>query len=172
MTVDVFVRAVLSNFTATFFVLGLVAAALSVARHARPRRAPVVVDALLRWYLFFSIGVSMFYNFVMHVFFGEMAARFIGWADSPFQTEVGLASLGFSVVGFLGWRGRMEARVAAVAGPACFLVGAGIGHLVQIARTHNLAPGNAGVILYTDFLLPAFGIALLLLSRRYPRGAR
>lgn len=168
---DSIIRAVLSNFTATFFAIGLVAAALSVTRHAPPRRAPVVVEALLRWYLFFSIGVSMFYNFVMHVFFGEMAARFIGWADSPFQTEVGLASLGFSLVGFLGWRGGMEARVAAVAGPACFLIGAGIGHLVQIARTGNLAPGNAGVILYTDFLLPAVGIVLLLLSRRTPRAA-
>ena len=166
------VSAVLSNFTATFLVLGLVAAALELARQAPPRRAPAVIDALLRWYLFFSIGASMFYNFVMHVFFGEMAARFIGWADSPFQTEVGLASLGFSVVGFLGWRGGIEARVAAVAGPACFLVGAGIGHLVQIARTHNLAPGNAGVILYTDFLLPVFGIVLLVLSRRCPRQVR
>ena len=52
------------------------------------------------------------------------------------------------------------------------VVGAGIGHLVQIARTHNLAPGNAGAILYTDFLLPAFGIALLVLSRRHPRQVR
>ena len=172
MIFDVVVRAVLSNFTVTFFVLGLLAAAVSVARLAPPRGTAVIVDALLRWYLFFSIGAGMFYNFVMHVFFGEMAARFIGWADSPFQTEVGLASLGFSVVGFLGWRGGMEARVAAVAGPACFLVGAGIGHLVQIARTHNLAPGNAGIVLYTDFLLPAFGIVLLVLSRRYPRIAR
>lgn len=170
--IDEVIRAVLSNFTATFFVLGIFAAALSVARHAPPRGAPVVVDALLRWHLFFSIGVSMFYNFVMHVFFGEMAARFIGWADSPFQTEVGLASLGFAVIGFLGFRGGMQVRVAAIAGPACFLVGAGIGHLVQIAQTQNLAPGNAGVVLYTDFLLPAFGIALLLLSRRYARELR
>jgi hypothetical protein len=41
----------------------------------------------------------------MHVFFGEMTGRFIGWADSPFQTEVGVASPGFAVVGFLAFRG-------------------------------------------------------------------
>jgi hypothetical protein len=29
-----------------------------------------------------------------------------------------------------------------------------------------MAPGNAGTILYTDFLLPAIGFALLLLARR------
>jgi len=51
-------------------------------------------------------------------------------------------------------------------GPACFLVGAGIGHIYQIATTHNMAPGNAGTILYTDFLVPAVGIALLWLAYR------
>jgi hypothetical protein len=136
------IRAVLSNFTITLY------------------------DALLRWFLFFSIGVSMLYNFVLHVFFGEMTARFIGWADSPFQTEVGLASLGFAAVGFLGFRGGFEARLAALAGPACFLWGAGLGHVYQIATTRNMAPGNAGTILYTDFLLPAIGFALLWLARR------
>ena len=41
--------------------------------------------------MLFSIGISFFYNFVVHAFFGEMAARFIGWEDSPFQREVGFA---------------------------------------------------------------------------------
>jgi len=50
----------------------------------------------------------------MHVFFGDMAARFIGWANSPFQAEVGFASLGFSVVGFLAFRGDIGLRKAAV----------------------------------------------------------
>jgi cytosine/creatinine deaminase len=29
--------------------------------------------------------MSFFYNFVVHVFFGPMAAQFIGWYPSPFQ---------------------------------------------------------------------------------------
>jgi len=80
---------VLANFTLTFLVLGLVASALSVA--FRPRTSANLVEALFAWFLFFSIGVSFLYNFVMHVFFGEMAARFIGWQNSPFQAEVGMA---------------------------------------------------------------------------------
>ena len=98
------VRAVLSNPSLTFFVLGLVAAGVGIARLPLPRTAAAVRDALLRWYLFFSIGAGMLYNFVVHVFFGASTARFIGWADSPFQTEVGLASLGFSAVGFFAFR--------------------------------------------------------------------
>ena len=158
--------AVLGNFTITLLVIGLVCSGFAIARLPAPRKRADEYEALLRWFLFFSIGVSMFYNFVLHVFAGEMVAKLIGWADSPFQTEVGLASLGFSVVGFMAFRGGWEVRTASVVGPACFLVGAGIGHIYQIATTHNMAPGNAGTILYTDFLIPAVGIALLWLAYR------
>jgi len=103
----------------------------------------------------------------MHVFFGEMVARFIGWEDSPFQREVGFASLGFAVVGFLAFRGSFDTRMAAVIGITCFLLGAAGGHIVEMIRLHNFAPGNAGIIFYTDILLPVIGWVLLWLCRRY-----
>lgn len=163
------IRAVLGNFTVTFFVIGLVVSVAAILRHPAPRPRGFVYEALLRWFLFFSIGASMLYNFVLHVFFSEMTARLIGWADSPFQIEVGLASLGFAVVGFMAFRGGWQVRLAAIVGPACFLVGAGIGHVYQIAKTHNMAPGNAGAILYTDFLIPLAGFVLLWLAHRTSR---
>lgn len=162
---------VLGNFTVTFLVIGFLASGIAIARMPAPRSRAAIFESLLRWFLFFSIGCSMLYNFVAHVFFHEQAAKIIGWADSPFQIEVGLASLGFAVVGFLAFRGDWQVRLAAIVGPACFLVGAGIGHIYQIATTHNMAPGNAGAILYTDFLVPAIGFALLWLAWR-SRSAR
>jgi hypothetical protein len=162
---------VLGNFTVTFLVIGFLVSGIAIARMPAPRTRAATCESLLRWYLFFSIGCSMLYNFVAHVFFHEQVAKIIGWADSPFQIEVGLASLGFAVVGFLAFRGDWQVRLAAIAGPACFLVGAGIGHLYQIATAHNMAPGNAGAILYTDFLGPAIGFLLLWLAWR-SRGAR
>jgi hypothetical protein len=152
---------VLGNFTVTFFGIGLVVSAVAIARVPAPRSRAEMWESLLRWFIFFSIGCSMLYNFVAHVFFHEKVAQIIGWADSPFQIEVGLASLGFAVVGFLAFRGDWQVRLASIAGPACFLVGAGIGHLYQIASAHNMAPGNAGAVLYTDFLIPAIGFFLL-----------
>jgi hypothetical protein len=150
-----------SNFTLTLFVVGLMAALISLLRHPRPWRREVVVEALLSWFLFFSLGVSFLYNFVMHVFFSEVAASFIGWQTSPFQKEVGFASLGFSVVGFLAFKGSFGMRLAAIVGPACFLWGAAAGHAVQMVEAHNYAPGNAGVIFYSDILLPLIGLVLL-----------
>ncbi|MGO4571408.1 DUF6790 family protein [Microvirga sp. 2TAF3] len=154
-----------SNFTLTLFVVGLVAAMISLVRRPRPWSRAIVVEALLSWFLFFSLGVSFLYNFIMHVFFSEMAASFIGWQTSPFQKEVGFASLGFSMVGFLAFKGNFGTRLAAILGPACFLWGAAWGHVVQMVEAHNYAPGNAGVIFYSDILLPLIGFTLLWMSQ-------
>ena len=156
---------VLGNFTLTFFVIGLIVAAAFLLRRPRPLTRAVILDEVLAWFLFFSIGVSLFYNFVFHVFFGDLSARYIGWENSPFQAELGYASLGFSAVGFLAFRGAWQTRLAAVLGPALFLWGAAIGHALDMIRSHNFAPGNAGVIFRTDILLPVVGFALLAATR-------
>lgn len=158
----------LENFTLTLLILGLLASSIALLGKPRPWQATTVIEALFAYFLLFSVGIGYFYNFVLHTFFGEMTADVIGWANSPFQAEVGFASLGFSVVGFLAFRGSFDMRLAAVAGPACFLIGAAGGHIVNIINTHNMAAGNAGVVLYTDILLPLIGFGLLWLQHRYP----
>ena len=163
------IRFLLQNFTLTLLVLGLVASAVSLLRVPLPWTAATVVEKLFSYFILFSIALGHLYNFVTHVFFGEMAARFIGWADSPFQTELGFASLGFAIVGFLAFRGSFDMRTAAVLGPACFLLGAAGTHVADMVKTHNFAPGNAGVIFYTDILLPVMGLVLLWLQHRYSR---
>ena len=164
-----FIAFVLGNFTLTFLVLGLVAAAISLWRRPRPLGPSVVVEEVFAYFLLFSIGIAYFYNFVFHVFFGEMAAAFIGWEQSPFQAEVGFASLGFSVVGFMAFRAGLGVRAAAVVGPACFLLGAASVHVHQMVVADNFAPGNAGVIFYTDIGIPLIGFAFLWLQHRFGR---
>ena len=129
----------------------------------------MVVEALFKWFLFFSIGVSYLYNAVMHTVFAEMAAGFIGWANSPFQYEVGFASLGFAAVGFLAAFRSFDMRLAAILGPALFLWGAAGGHIYQMIAAHNFAPGNAGIIFWSDVLIPIIGFALLWLQSHYQR---
>lgn len=157
---------VLGNFTLTFFVLGLLASAVALWHARPPRSAAVDVEALFSYFLLFSIGLANLYNFVLHVFFGKMTAGFIGWADSPFQREVGFASLGFAVVGLLAFKGSFDLRLAAILGPACFLWGAAGVHVYEMISAHNFAPGNAGVIFYSDILVPIVGFIFLWLQRR------
>lgn len=154
----------LSNFTLTCLVIGLIHTAARLLR-SRVADRDTVIEAFFAPFLLYSIGISFLYNFVMHVFFGDMTARFIGWQPSPFQPEVGHASLGFAVIGLCAVRGSRGLRIAAVVGPACFLLGAAVGHVQQMIAAHDFAPGNAGVIFYTDIALPLIGFALLALSR-------
>ena len=160
----------LSNFTLTFCVVGLVFSAVAMARKAQALSTSMIVEKLISWFVFWNIGVQYAYNFVFHTFYGEMAAAFIGWADSPFQLEVGMASLGFSVVGFLAAFGSFDLRLAAIVAPGIFMLGAAAGHVHQMIAAHNYAPGNAGIIFWTDILLPTAGFVLLWLQRRAARG--
>src|ERR1700722_11514133 len=165
------IRFILGNFTLTFLVIGLIASGVALLRKPKPLTTPVVVEALFAYFLLFSIGFSLFYNFVLHTFFGEMSASFIGWKNSPFQAEVGFAGLGYAAVGFLAFRRSFELLLAAVTGPSLFLLCAGVAHVYQIITAHNFAPGNAGVILYMDFLIPVIGFLLLGLQHRYEHPA-
>jgi len=156
----------LGNFTLTFLILGFVAAGIAVALKPEGFTFANVAEALLAYFILFSVAISFFYNFVFHVFFGEQAAGFIGWQDSPFQAEVGYASLGFAAVGLLAFKGGCCVRFAAILGPALFQWGAGVGHIHDILATGNYAPGNAGVMLYADIFLPLIGFGLLWLKRK------
>ncbi len=165
--IEEFIRFILSNFTLTFLVIGLLFSLVAIVRAPKPVTAAVVIEKLISWHVFWAIGVCFFYNFVMHSIFGKTAAAFIGWADSPFQFEVGTASLGFSVVGFLAAFRSFDLRLAAIVGPALFALGAAAGHIYQMVTEHNFAPGNAGVIFYLDILIPLFGFLLLWLAHRF-----
>jgi hypothetical protein len=159
------IRFVLGEFGFEFFLLGLIAAAVSILRRPPPRGRQFVGERLLAFYVLFPVGCLYLVNFVYHVFFGAMSARFIGWADSPFQTELGFASLGFALVGFLAWRGGYELRLAAVVGPAVLLLGAAGGHVYQMIAHNNYAAGNSGLLLWGDVLIPLAGFLFLALAR-------
>lgn len=150
------------------WVLALVAAAIAVARGPRPITWPFVADRLLRYLLLFPVGLMGLWAAFGHLVFPEQAARAIGWATSPFQSEVGSANLGIGLAGIYAAFRSFEARLATTLVVAGFLGGAGIVHIHQIMTTGNLAPGNAGPILFTDFLTLIVILVLLattLLSR-------
>ncbi len=161
------IKFILGNFTLTFFIMGLAGALISLYRHKKVKTKASVADLLLRYYCVFAIGITYLYNAFFHIYFHGLAAKFIGWADSPFQIEVGTASLGFGIIGILAYRKNFGLRVAAVLGPAIFLLGAAVGHVYQMVSNHNFSPGNAGIIFYSDWLIPLIGFILLYRSYKF-----
>lgn len=64
--------------------------------------------------MLFTIGLSNLLNFVFHVFFGDTAAKVIGWEQSPFRAEVGFASLGIGIA----YKASLPFRFATLIPPA------------------------------------------------------
>ncbi len=152
---------VLKNFA---FVMTIFALLLGLVRIAESKDRSKS-DIFLGYLFFFAVGLSGIWGFIFHAFFPDMAATFIGWQNSPFQFEVAVANLGMGVVGIFGLSATKPYRIAGMLFTACFLWGAAFGHVVQMLKSSNFAPGNAGLIFYNDLLLPVLLIAFLLQNR-------
>ena len=93
----------------------------------------------------------------------DSIAASIGWeAGSPFQLELGFASLGTAILGILCLWLRGWFWLAPIVSRSVFLLGAAYVHLADILATGNLAPGNAGPILLYDIGVPLLAIGLFI----------
>jgi hypothetical protein len=165
---EAFLVFILSNYTFTLFILGIIFAGVSLSLQWKSISKAQCVDIIFAYFLFFNIGISYIYSFIVHVFFGEMAAAFIGWSQSPFQLEVGFACLGFGIVGILSFWAGLGFRAATMIAPSMFLLGAAGGHIYQMIVANNFAPGNAGIIFWSDIFTPLIGLTLLYLQYKNP----
>jgi Family of unknown function (DUF6790) len=152
------VQIVLQHFTTILFVLALIFAALG---HRRP-----VSERYLAWLLLLPIGLGGLWAGFFHLAYPEMAAHFIGWKDSPFQFEVGMADLAFGVAGCVAFFAGYGFKAATVLVNAVFLLGDAVGHVHQMLSAGNFAPGNAGLVFYLDIVLPLLTIVLLYAAGR------
>lgn len=155
------IRGFFEFFPLWMLLLALVVAALR-ARGARDR-AEVFAAELLFW----PVGLAGLWGFVFHVFFPGVASHAIGWQPSGFETEVGMANLALGVTGVTSRRASRGYRLATAVATACFLWGAAANHVHEILVARNFAPGNAGPILWTDILIPAFALVAVLRSSEH-----
>jgi len=159
-----FILLILSNFTLTFFVIGIICSFVAIYRRRDKLTKALIVELVFKYYCFWAQGICWSYNGIVHVLFHKMAAGFIGWADSPFQQEVGFASLGMGFIGLVAIKKNFGLRLALTICTATFLWGAAAGHIYQIITANNHADGNSGVMLWTGILMPFISIALLVFS--------
>ena len=158
----------IANYFFSFLIIGLAAGAIALINKPKPMPADVVAEALFSYYLLFTIGVNNLVNFVFHVFVGDTAAKFIGWEQSPFQAEVGFASLGVGIAGVIAFKASLPFRFATLIPPSAFGWGAAAGHIYQMIVAHNFSPGNVGVVLPMGIVIPIVGFLFLWLSYKHP----
>ena len=82
-----------------------------------------MAEAFLSYHFLFAIGINNLINFVFHALFGDVATKFIGWEDSPFQAEVGFASQGVGIAGVIAVKASLPFRFATLIPPLVFLIG-------------------------------------------------
>ncbi|PIZ04798.1 MAG: hypothetical protein COY58_03360 [Gammaproteobacteria bacterium CG_4_10_14_0_8_um_filter_38_16] len=86
------IRIFLSDFPAIMTAVALLLGLLHTFRKTNTAKP----DIFLGYLFFFAVGLTGLWAFIYHIFFPEVAAKFIGWATSPFQFEVGMANLSSS----------------------------------------------------------------------------
>ncbi len=95
-----------------------------------------------------------------HLFFPAPIARSIGWAPSPFQWELGVASAGMAVAGIMASGQPRAFSLATIIIFSVFLLGDAVGHVRSAISERNLSINNVGPIFFYDVLAPAFLIYL------------
>ena len=116
--------------------------------------------------LFLFVGLVGIYTFILHCFWGDVAAAGIGWSNSPFQWEVGIANAVVGVLGLCALKGSKSFRLATVVAISIWLWGDAAGHVYQMIVADNFAPGNAGPWFWTDVAAPFVIIFIHLRNRR------
>jgi hypothetical protein len=139
----------------------LIVALPIAAWRTQPKSLP---ERLLAWILLLPIGLTGLSYGIYHIFLPATSAAYIGWADNPFQLEVGMADLAIGITACAAFWRDLSFKAAAVCAASVFLLGDAVGHIRQMIAANNFAPGNAGVPFYMDVICPVLAIALLLIS--------
>jgi hypothetical protein len=82
---------------------------------------------------------------------------------------VGFASLGIGIAGVIAFKASLPFRFTTLIPPAVFSLGAAGGHIYQMITAHNFSPGNVGLVLTSDILIPVIGFIFLWLSYKHPK---
>jgi len=151
-----------------YFAVTVLGAALTLwltrDRGLSPRR---VVRISLLYLLSVQWGFGAAFTAIPHILYADQVAGFIGWpAGSPFQLELGFASLGISLLGILAIWLRGWFWLAPVLSQSVFLLGAAYVHVVDIVAHGNVSPGNAGPILFYDIVVPIIAVGLFVVYAR------
>jgi uncharacterized protein DUF6790 len=149
---------------------------ISIAVFLLTKRRPARQESIVEVIAIYTIGLSGWFTIMSglfgHIIFADEVALSIGWPlESGFQMELGFASIGIGIVGFMGFWKRAY-WFPFIIMKALFGWGAGFTHILHAVRHDNFSPGNVGIVLYWDFLFPLLLIVLFLLyHQEQKRGA-
>lgn len=147
----------------------VVVTVVSIAVHLIRQRDNERKEATIEIIAIYTIGLSGWFSMMSglfgHIIFADEVARGIGWPlNSGFQMELGFASIGIGLVGFLSFWNRVYWLPFTIM-KFIFGWGAGFTHILHMVQNNNFSPSNTGLIVYWDFLFPIVLIVVYYLHR-------
>ncbi len=145
----------------SIFVLGVVGFFIHLFFSSKRRNSFKILELFLLYQLVFSVGLSSFLAAYGFFFMTQFVADYTHWPSCPFEIQMGNVNLGYGVLGILCIWFRNDFWTATIIGQSIWLIGDGIAHLYDMAANQNYSPGNIGVPLYTDLIVPIILLILL-----------
>jgi len=143
---------------------------VSIGAHLLRQRNYDQKEKTIRILAIYTIGLSGWFGIMSglfgHIIYADQVAASIGWPlNSGFQMELGFASIGIGLVGFLSFWNQAY-WFPFILMKVIFGWGAGLTHILHMIQENNFSPSNTGLIVYWDFLFPIVMVVLYLLDRR------
>jgi hypothetical protein len=160
------VKWILTNAGIILFVIALVCSFVRLNRARSAGRPANVASIFWSEILFYTVGIGFVYYGLLHAYAQNIAAPSIGWLPSPFEYELGWIEIGLGISAIVSlWRGY-DFRLAITIPFVIFSWAAAAQHIQLILCCHNMAPGNAGLILwFSDITVPLIVLVLAMASR-------
>ena len=134
-------------------------------------RKESVIEIITTYVIGLSGWFGMMSGLFGHIIYADQVAASIGWPlNSGFQMELGFASIGIGLVGFLGFWNKAY-WLPFIITKSIFMWGAGYTHILHMIQHNNFSPSNTGIVVYWDFIWPVILIVLYILYRREQKAA-
>jgi hypothetical protein len=152
------------------FYIQLAVTIISIGVHLFNTRSTNRKESVIEIIAIYTFGLSGWFSIMSglmgHIIYAGQVAISIGWpVNSGFQMELGFASIGIGLVGFLSFWNKAY-WLPFIIMKFIFGWGAGYTHILHMIQHDNFSPSNTGIVVYWDFLFPLVMIALYLLARR------
>lgn len=143
---------------------------ISISIHLLRQRKKKHKEATIEIIAIYTIGLYGWFGIMSglfgHIIYANEVAESIGWPlNSGFQMELGFASIGIGLVGFLSFWNQAY-QLPFIIMKAIFGWGAGFTNILHMMQNNNFSPSNTGIIVYWDFLFPIVLIVLYVLNKR------
>lgn len=134
--------------------LGIIGFLIHLFASKAPKTPLRIARLFLLYQLVFSVGLASFLAFYGLTFMSEYVALYSGWPTCQFEELLGNVNLAFGTLGILCiWRSD-DFWFATILGVSIWLLGDAVTHIIDMVKNNNYTPGNAGVPLYTDIIIP------------------